>query len=921
MSKGMLAITLHAHLPYVFHPEAELRLEERWFFEAITETYIPLLLMMERLHQDQVSFRLTISLTPTLITMMADQELTQRYRQHLDLLLELAEKETIRTKSLPDFHELAQEYKRRFTEIQEYYLKQQGDLLRAFKKFAELGYLELITSAATHAFLPYVKTTEAVRAQVTTGLNEFYRHFGIQPKGMWLPECGYTPELEPVLKACGINYFYVDAHAVFTGEPASPHGTYMPVKTPAGLVAFPRDPASSQQVWSSKKGYPGDFDYREYYRDIGYDLDFEYIKPYIHPSGIRVNTGIKYYRITGEGNEKSPYRPDLARERATRHAEHFIHELWAQVDRARQSMTALPLVVAPYDAELFGHWWYEGPTFLEMLFRKLHFDQNDLQLVTPTDYLAQGSELPVSRMTMSTWGRQGYGEVWLNDDNDWIYPALHTAEERMITIANSASNPTPVTQRVLNQAARELMLAQSSDWAFIMDNKTMVNYAVERTKTHINRFTWLFDLFQSGQVDEAALAQIEYYDHIFPTIDYREYRSAMPVPEYPRTGKRVLFLSWEFPPVTVGGLSRHAYDLSRFLVRSGWEVHVLTAQVDGTLPEEVMEGVHVHRIPVAKPDGGEFVHWAFAMNLGMIDYATHQLQNLAAFSLIHAHDWLVYYAAKALKLNTRLPLVATIHATEHGRNGGIFTNMQRYIHQVEWKLTYEAWRVIVCSTYMQREVEQIFQLPPDKIDMIPNGVDPAQLQFHGHVHGKDQFALPYEKIILFLGRLVHEKGAQVLVEAIPEILNVHTDIKVIFTGEGPMRHELEARVRELGIAHKVLFTGFVTDQDRNTLLNSASVAVFPSLYEPFGIVALEAMAAGTPVVASATGGLADIVQYERTGLTAYPGDAHSFAVQITRLLQDESWARRLADTAKQDLNRYNWEQIALQTISVYCRLF
>ena len=918
MNKGNLAIVLHAHLPYVFHPSSEHRLEERWLNEAITETYIPLLLMMNRLRRAGVHFRLTISMTPTLLTMLADAELQARYLEHIDSLIELAEKEIRRTAEDPQVNNLADTYLSRFKEIKAYFISLNGDLISSFRSLEQDGLIELIGSAATHAFLPLVQTKEAVKAQLITGMEEFKRHFGHLPHGIWLPECGYAPEWDEVLKECGVGYFFVDAHGLTTGNPKPPMGTLAPVHTPNGITAFARDPSSSQQVWSSKEGYPGDYDYREYYRDIGFDLDLEYISPYIHPTGIRVNTGLKYYRITGQGDQKAWYDFDRAKDKTARHAEHFIQEKWAQLSHAAESMTTSPLMIAPFDAELFGHWWYEGPQFLEMLFQKLHYDQHDIVLVTPTEYLAEQNNIAVSSLSFSSWGRQGYADVWLRDENDWIYPALHLAEQRMITLATSFTDPTPLERRTLNQAARELMLAQSSDWAFIMDNKTMVDYAVERTKTHINRFTALFDMLTSHVIDEHTLTAIEYYDHPFPQIRFETYRNnTLAVVPTQSPKKRVVFLSWEFPPMTVGGLSRHAYDLSRHLVMENWEVHVVTTAVEGSPAEEVMDGVYVHRIATHKPDGGEFVHWVFALNLAMIEYCTQQLFKSTTFDVVHAHDWLVYYAAKALKEQSGLPLIATIHATEHGRNGGIFTDLQRYIHGIEWKLTFEAWRVVVCSTYMVREVEQIFHLPNNKIDMIPNGVDPKQLEFQQLTTNATKYALPHEKIVLFLGRLVREKGAQVLLEAIPEILSLSPDAKFVFTGEGPMRAELVARTRQLGIAHKVLFTGFVSDIDRNLLLGNAAVAVFPSLYEPFGIVALEAMAAGAPVVVSDVGGLADIIHHEQDGLTAINGDAHSFAIQVSRILTDIALAKRLAEAAKAEVLRYDWRLLAVATIDVY----
>ncbi|MFC4767612.1 1,4-alpha-glucan branching protein domain-containing protein [Effusibacillus consociatus] len=920
MAKGYLAIVLHAHLPFVRHPESEKYLEERWLFEAITETYIPLLQVYHGLLRDKVDFRITMSITPTLMTMLTDELLQSRYLKHLDRLLELAEKEVVRTADSPEFNRLAVDYLEKFRRIQEFYLQYDGNLIAAFRELQELGKLEIVTSGATHSFLPLVMTEEAIRAQIHTAVELYEAHFGRPPKGIWLPECGYAPHLDPILKECGIEYFFTDSHGLTTAEPAPIFGTMSPVLTPHGVAAFARDEESSKQVWSSQEGYPGDFDYREYYRDIGYDLDMETIQPYIHPDGIRLNTGIKYYRITGKGDHKEPYNPDWAREKAAQHAGNFLFNREKQVEHWSYHMGRKPIIVAPYDAELFGHWWYEGPLWLDMLLRKMHFDQDTVKTITPSEYLKLYSDYQVCRLPMSSWGRGGYADVWLRGENDWIYPALHKAEQRMIDLANRFRDPKQIEERALNQAARELMLAQSSDWAFIMDGKTMVDYAVKRTKFHINRFTRLYEMLTNGSIDEEWLTCLEQIDNVFPDLDYRIYQPRYSVVRFPdqKSRPRILMLSWEFPPMTVGGLSRHVYDLSRYLVRNGWDVHVVTTEIGDYPHFEIIEGVHVHRVHVMKPDGGEFVHWAFQLNMMMIDACQTLIQSGLSFDVIHAHDWLVCYAAKTLKEQYDLPLVTTIHATEHGRNQGIHTDLQRYISSLEWRLTYEAQRVIVCSTYMRQEVETIFQLPGDKLEVIANGVDPELLKFgrSGKIC-KQPFAMENERIVLFVGRLVREKGVHTLLEAVPSILSEHPDVKFVIAGKGPALQDLEQLAERLGVHGKVLFTGFISDEERNRLLQAADVAVFPSLYEPFGIVALEAMAAGTPVVVSDVGGLADVVDHGRNGLKMYPGDVHSLSLQVRDLLSNPQRASELAETALHEIGKYDWNRIAEQTIRIY----
>ncbi|HWJ02779.1 MAG TPA: 1,4-alpha-glucan branching protein domain-containing protein [Verrucomicrobiae bacterium] len=923
MEKGYLALVLHAHLPFVRHPESEDYLEERWLYEAITETYIPLLQVFEGLVKDGVDFRITISITPTLLSMLTDNLLQERYCKHIDLLVELAEREEIRTAGSPDFNRLAQGYTARFKSIKEFYLKHACNLVEPFRQLQLAGKLEIITSAATHAFLPLVLTEEAVRAQIKTAISLYTQHFGVPPKGFWLPECGFAPALDQILAECGISYFFTDSHGVESTNPQPVFGTMSPVLTPHGVAAFARDEECSKQVWSSGEGYPGDYDYREYYRDIGFDLDFKLVKKYIHPKGIRINTGIKYFRITGKGEHKEPYNIDRGLEKAALHAGDFLWKRQRQVEHWAWHMGRKPVIVAPYDAELFGHWWHEGPAWIDMLLRKMHYDQEMIKTITPSEYLALYSDYQVCRLAMSSWGRGGYADVWLRGENDWIYPALHWAEQRMVQLANKWGEPSQLERRALNQMARELMLAQSSDWAFTMDSKTMVDYAVKRTKYHMNHFARLHEMLSTKEVHEQYLAKLEGLDNIFADLDYCVYRSGYPVNYYARKKPgppRVLILSWEFPPMVVGGLSRHVYDLSRYLVRQGWEVHVVTTEIGEYPHYEVVEGVHVHRVHVLKPDGGDFIHWAFQLNLMMLDACQALLNSGLTFDLVHGHDWLCCYAAKTLKEEYDIPLVATIHATEYGRNNGIFTDLQRYIHGLEWKLTYEACRVIVCSNYMGREAQEVFQLPADKLDVIPNGVDPEVLKAQPRsITGKGAYALESERIVLFIGRLVREKGVQTLLEAAPMILAEQPEVKFVISGKGPAMEELKNYAGCLGIGEKVLFTGYVTDEQRNNLFNLAEVAVFPSLYEPFGIVALEAMAVHTPVIVSDVGGLADVIQHGQNGLKMYPGDAYSLAKQVKDLLRDPNWADSLADQALADLNKYNWNKIAEKTLDVYTK--
>ncbi len=527
MPLGYLCLVLHAHLPYVRHPEYDDFLEEDWFYEAITETYIPLLEMMEGLERDGADWRLTMSVTPTLASMFADPLLQLRYVRHIDNLIALSAKEIDRTRWQPEFNQLAHMYHNRFIRARDVFVKQYGNNLNhGFRRFFETGKLELITCCATHGFLPLMTTNmNAVRAQIEVGCREFERHFGKRPQGLWLAECGYAPGVDEILRDSGIRYFFVDTHGVLFAEPRPKYGVYAPIMCPkSGVFCMARDHESSKQVWSAIEGYPGDYVYREFYRDIGFDLDYDYIKPHLHQIGTRSNTGIKYYKITGRGNHKDPYNPQEALDKAASHAGNFMFNREKQVEWLSGHMDRPPLILAPYDAELYGHWWFEGPDWLNFLFRKMHWDQQTVKTITMPQYLDKHTKIQISQPSLSSWGLKGYAECWLEGSNDWIYRHLLEGSDRMVELArNFGDNGDALRRRALNQAARELMLAQSSDWAFIMKTGTVVEYACERTKVHVLNLNHLYEQIKKNEIDEPWLAEIERRHDLFPGIDYRVY--------------------------------------------------------------------------------------------------------------------------------------------------------------------------------------------------------------------------------------------------------------------------------------------------------------------------------------------------------------------------------------------------------------
>ncbi len=528
MATGLLSFILHAHLPYVRHPEYDEFLEETWLYEAMTETYIPLLDLFERVVRDQVPCRLTVSLSPPLLNMLNDPLLQARYIRHLGRLIELATKETQRTRADPIFHALAEMYYQLFTHARAMFVDRYGqNLIQAFRQFQDAGVVELITCAATHGYLPLLQVNDkAVRAQIRLGVEEYRRFFARDPAGIWLPECGYYPGLDTILQEHGIRYFIVDTHAILHATPRPFYAVFAPVYCPSGVAAYGRDPAAAKQVWSSREGYPGDFAYRDFYRDVGYDLDYDDVRPYLPPTGERVHLGIKYYRITGHTEHKAAYEPQLAHEKAAAHARDFVCNRAKQVEEMAHAMDRPPLIVAPYDAELFGHWWFEGPQWLESVIRLVASAPHTLQLVTPSDYLQRFPTNQVATPAASSWGNHGYHAVWLSEANRWIYRHLHKAADRMVALAARFPDATSLQCRALNQAARELLLAQASDWAFLIQQGTATQYATARTKQHLLRFMQLYEALGAEQIDEPWLHEIEARDNIFPTLDYRFYQES-----------------------------------------------------------------------------------------------------------------------------------------------------------------------------------------------------------------------------------------------------------------------------------------------------------------------------------------------------------------------------------------------------------
>ena len=539
---------LHFHLPYVRHPESSKYLEEEWYFEAVTETYLPLLESFDNLESDGIDFNLTMSLTPTLLSMMNDDLLSERLKDYITLRLKVLDEEAFRTEGDPEFHPVTLFYRKRYRNWYEK-IKDNGGkyLINGFLKHFRNRHLGILTSSATLAFLiSMVGEPEAIAAQIEVGIETHKNILGVTPKGIWLPECGYTEGFDGILNKYGLYYTFLDRHGIDFAKPNPVNGCFSPIITPFNVVMFGRDPESSRQVWSSKEGYPGTPVYREFYRDVGFDLDLPHLTPLRHGS-LKTFTGLKYYAITGQGNYKEAYRPSAAKRKAYEHGAQFVYHRELQTQYLKNYIDE-PVVTSMYDAELFGHWWFEGPWWIEAVFRRINEngfvksakaidiadetifklngllkkyddEKSYLQLVENINRNNAKNGVFIAQPATSSWGGGGYAEVWLNGKNDVIQPFLSDIASVLIYICKNGINRVKYPE-VLNQGARELILAQSSDWPFMLTTGQAVSYAERRVKAHLVRAKRCI-LMAVGEepLDYAWFNDISGKDNIFPNLD------------------------------------------------------------------------------------------------------------------------------------------------------------------------------------------------------------------------------------------------------------------------------------------------------------------------------------------------------------------------------------------------------------------
>jgi 1,4-alpha-glucan branching enzyme len=502
MATGYLALVLHAHLPFVRHPEHSRHLEERWLYEALIECYLPLLDAFDRLADEGVPFAVTMSLTPPLAAMLKDDLLRLRFEAHLSRVEALAEREMKRVYGDSRFAPVATYYRAELAKVRRTWDRHRGDVVAGLVRHWDEGHVELITCSATHCYLPgMLPAREGIRPQLDLGVRGFTALVGRSPLGMWLPECAYHPSFDADLAAAGVRFTILDTHGVLNARPRPPFGVHAPVVSPSGVAFFARDAESSRQVWSREEGYPGDAYYRDFYRDIGFDLPESDLMGEVGVNGARLMTGLKYYRITGKDVDKEPYIPGVASDKAREHAANFVYNRAHQMRHLASGMPVPPIVVAPYDAELFGHWWFEGPQFLEHVFRQLPQTNGEVEATTLRRYLERFPVCVQATPAASSWGAGGYGEVWVGPETGWSWRHVHHATRYARWLVDRHRHAQGAIGEALDQAVRELLLLQSSDWNFILKTGTSTKYAEGRIRAHMHRLRHLGHLVESGCIE------------------------------------------------------------------------------------------------------------------------------------------------------------------------------------------------------------------------------------------------------------------------------------------------------------------------------------------------------------------------------------------------------------------------------------
>ncbi len=493
-------------------------LEEDWFFQALLECYLPLLKVLEDSSRAKdLNPKVTISLSPTLLSLLDDNDLKKRFPSWLKTRLKLLNTVSKPEKNAAEF--LAENIRTQLLNFESC----EGNLIKRFSELSKKNILDILTCAATHGYLPLLReNVECVRAQLSTAVKEHLRFFGKDPKGIWLPECAYYEGLDKIMIENGLRYSVLDGHGILHATPRPRYGIYAPICTKNGVAFFGRDSDSTLPVWSSKQGYPGDSEYREFHRDLGWELPVQILEKH----GIKDSRplGLKLRKVTGlnvELNKKEIYNPKLAIEKTKIHAKHYLRGRVSQLKKLASTINKEPLLVAPFDAELFGHWWFEGPLFLSEIFKQSK--AQELQLTTLNEVLSIKPKLQLCSPSQSSWGQGGFHKYWVNETNSWLISEWSKAGKAMVEKC-SVGVEKEFKIRVLQQAGRELLLSQSSDWSFILRAGTTTELARERINRHLKRF-WLLikSLDENNTLQASKLLELEKEDCIFPLIQAQDW--------------------------------------------------------------------------------------------------------------------------------------------------------------------------------------------------------------------------------------------------------------------------------------------------------------------------------------------------------------------------------------------------------------
>ena len=537
---GKVHLLLHAHLPFVREPSYDRFLEENWFFEAMAETYLPIIQMLNRLEEKGVPGTLNFSVSSALLAMLTDRSLLDKFSRHLHKQLELLEREKVRLQNDAERMEVVNFYYRRQVALINTWERNCGcEIVPALKRLEQIGKINLLTCVGTHPFLPaYQSDIESIRLQLKITVRAFEEAFGRKPRGLWLPECGYFEGLDAILAEYGFKYFFLETHGVLLAKPAPKYGVFAPIKTPAGLYCFGREQSSSMEVWSRKTGYPGHPEYREFFKDIAHERESDYLGDYFLAAGTHIETGLKYYRITGS-EDKKVYRPWNALRLVEDHARLFVANREATVSSLLPNMDGNKAsILCPYDAELFGHWWFEGPLFIEKMFERAAsssvVEMASIEDSVPSKAAEPAADTDVHKPIFSSWGEGGFGEVWMNDDVAFQYPMffrmrkmMDELKSRISKVARKASgnvagnahgSKNAIAKRFLAQMARELVLFQASDWAFMIHNNSAADYARARLNGHYENVCALYRETVKSNPDTKLLKKLEQKNNLFPWI-------------------------------------------------------------------------------------------------------------------------------------------------------------------------------------------------------------------------------------------------------------------------------------------------------------------------------------------------------------------------------------------------------------------